>query len=295
MLYVRPDFYDDFHCLASACRHSCCVGWEIDVDEESLRRYRQTRGAIGRALRENIALTPTPHFRLTEDERCPFLRSDGLCRLILTLGEDSLCDICALHPRFFNDYPGREEAGLGLCCEEAARLVTAGQGHLRLLVESDGEAVPAPTPLLSLRGEIFALLMEDALPLTERMRRAMALLHKPLAPFHAGETARFFLTLERMDPAWTALLEALAAAGERETEPVLSTLRYARIAEYLVYRHFAAAESEADAAARLQFCFHAVRLIAALEDFSEDALRLFSAEIEYSDENVDKICAWLSA
>ena len=36
MLYVRPDFYDDFHCLAAACRHSCCVGWEIDVDEDSL-------------------------------------------------------------------------------------------------------------------------------------------------------------------------------------------------------------------------------------------------------------------
>ena len=35
MLTVRPDFYDDFHCLASACRHSCCVGWEIDVDAES--------------------------------------------------------------------------------------------------------------------------------------------------------------------------------------------------------------------------------------------------------------------
>jgi len=38
-----------------------------------------------------------------------------------------------------------------------------------------------------------------------------------------------------------------------------------------------------------------VRLICALEAFSDDALRLFSAEIEYSDENVDKICAWLSA
>ena len=293
MLYVRPDFYDDFHCLASACRHSCCVGWEIDVDAESLRRYRHTGGEIGRELRENIALTPTPHFRLAAGERCPFLREDGLCRLILALGEDSLCDICALHPRFYNDYPDREEAGLGLCCEEAARLVTAGQGHLRLLMVSDGEETAEPTPLLRLRDEIFALLAEDALPLTGRMRRALALLGKPLAAFHAGETAQFFLTLERMDPAWTALLEKLAAAGEPELEPGLSTIRYARIAEYLVYRHFAAAESGEDAAGRLQFCFHAVRLIAALEPHSDDALRLFSAEIEYSDENVERICRWL--
>ena len=292
MLFVRPDFYDDFHCLASACRHSCCVGWEIDVDEESLRRYQGTGGEIGRALRENIALEPTPHFRLASGERCPFLREDGLCRLILTLGEDSLCDICALHPRFYNDYPDREEAGLGLCCEEAARLLTAGEGHLRLIIESDGDETPEPTALLRLRGDIFTLLAEDALPLPERMRRALALLGKPLAAFRAGETARFFLTLERMDPAWTALLHRLAAAGERE--PELGAPRHARIAEYLVYRHFASAESAADAAARLQFCFHAVRLVAALEAYSADALRLFSAEIEYSDENVERICRWLS-
>ena len=43
----------------------------------------------------------------------------------------------------------------------------------------------------------------------------------------------------------------------------------------------------------LQFCFHAVQLICALEPYSDDALRLFSAEIEYSDENVEKLCAWL--
>ena len=293
MLYIRPDFYDDFRCTAGACRHSCCIGWEIDVDADSLARYGRVKGALGRELRANIALEPTPHFRLAEGERCPFLRGDGLCRLILTLGEESLCDICALHPRFFNDYPDREEAGLGLCCEEAARLLTAGTGHLRLLAESDGADTPGPTPLLRLRGEIFTILADDGCPLTQRMQSAAALLDASLAAFHAAETAAFFLTLERLDPAWTALLETLAAAGDRPLEPRLSALRYARVAEYLVYRHFACAQTRQAAAGRLQFCFHAVRLIAALEIYSGEALRLFSAEIEYSDENVEKICAWL--
>ena len=293
MLYVRPDFYDDFRCIAGACRHSCCVGWEIDVDAESLAYYNEIEGERGRELRESIAPEPTPHFRLTEGERCPFLRADGLCRLILALGEESLCDICALHPRFYNDYPGREEAGLGLCCEEAVRLLTAGEGHLRLIAESDGAEEAEPTPLLCLRDEIFGILADDTLSLTQRMRRAMARVGQPLAEFHPGEAARFFLTLERMDPDWTALLERLGAAGECALEPRLSTLRYARAAEYLVYRHFAAAETEEGAAARLQFCFYAVRLVAALEAYSGEALRLFSAEIEYSDENAEKICAWL--
>ena len=95
-----------------------------------------------------------------------------------------------------------------------------------------------------------------------------------------------------MDEAWTALLKKLEPA--LKLEPRLSLPRYARLAAYLVYRHFAAAEAESEAAKRLQFCFHAVRLVCALEPYSPDALRLFSAEIEYSDENVEKICTWLA-
>ena len=292
MLSVRPDFYDDFQCLASACRHSCCIGWEIDVDEDTLQYYRDIPGELGDELRQQIEAEPTPHFRLSADERCPFLRGDGLCRLIVALGEDSLCDICALHPRFFNDYPDRTEAGLGLCCEEAARLLTEGKGPLRLLTESDGEGDETPTPLLTLREKIFELLSDESESLTKRMDKSLALLRGRLLPFDAKETAAFFLTLERMDGDWTALLKTLAHTSA--PEPPLSTARYARIAAYLVYRHFAAAESEAEARARLQFCFHAVRLVCALEKYSPDALRLFSAEIEYSDENVEKICDWLA-
>ena len=55
MQFIRPDFYDDFHCLADACRHSCCIGWEIDVDEESLDLYRRVPGDFGARLRRSIS------------------------------------------------------------------------------------------------------------------------------------------------------------------------------------------------------------------------------------------------
>ncbi len=293
MLTIRPDFYDEFRCLAGACRHSCCVGWEIDVDEETLALYDALDSPLGEELRAHIERGDTPHLRLTEDGRCPFLRRDGLCRLILGLGEDALCDICALHPRFFNEYPGRLEAGLGLCCEEAARLLTAGKGHLRLLAESDDGQEEAPGELLELRAQIFEILCLDSLPLSERMRRALAMLGQAPFPFRPAQAAAFLLTLKRMDGAWTALLEHLAAAPAQELEPRLSGMRYVRVAEYLVYRHFAAASNRAEAARRLQFCFFAARLVCALEPLNPDTLRLFSAEIEYSDENVEKLCAWL--
>ena len=47
-------------------------------------------GALGDELRDAISDGASPHFILREDERCPFLRRDGLCRLILELGEDAL-------------------------------------------------------------------------------------------------------------------------------------------------------------------------------------------------------------
>ena len=34
-----PDYYKNFKCIASLCRHTCCAGWEIDVDEDALKRF----------------------------------------------------------------------------------------------------------------------------------------------------------------------------------------------------------------------------------------------------------------
>ena len=32
-MLVYPDYYPEFRCSASACKHNCCIGWEIDIDE----------------------------------------------------------------------------------------------------------------------------------------------------------------------------------------------------------------------------------------------------------------------
>ena len=97
MLLRVPDFYDSFHCIADKCTDTCCVGWEIDIDETSAKRYKTVQGEFGEKLRQNIE---DDHFKLLPGDRCPFLRQDGLCDMICNLGEGSLCDICREHPRF---------------------------------------------------------------------------------------------------------------------------------------------------------------------------------------------------
>lgn len=124
MVQYYPAWYPDFHCTAAACTDSCCIGWEIDLDPDAVRRYRALAGDMGRQIRSAVDWQADPPcFRLTEEGRCPFLEPSGLCRLILELGEGALCRICHRHPRFYHWLPGRTEVGLGLCCEEAGRLL----------------------------------------------------------------------------------------------------------------------------------------------------------------------------
>ena len=125
MLLRVPIFYDSFHCTANKCTDTCCIGWEIDIDEKSAKRYAKIKDDFGNRLRNNIE---DGHFKLLPGDRCPFLRQDGLCDMICHLGESSLCDICREHPRFIEVYGDIMERGLGLCCEEAVRLLLEAKG-----------------------------------------------------------------------------------------------------------------------------------------------------------------------
>ena len=296
MLFVVPDFYEDFHCLAGQCLHSCCIGWEIDIDEDSFAYYSGIEGEIGRELREKISVEPTPHFVLGENERCPFLNESGLCRLILDLGEISLCDICREHPRFYNEFSDRTEAGLGLCCEEAVRLLLEGDGPLGLLCDDDGGG-ESPTPeeraLFALREKIFSLLNDGSRPLYSCMAACAECCAVSMPDMDMAKWARFYMGLERLDPAWTDALQLLADRGGEVVLPdQLDGIKYRRMAAYFLYRHFASAGSPSQASDMLAFAIVSTAMVCALEALEMDcgeALRLYSAEIEYSDENIGLI------
>lgn len=136
-----PHYYNDFHCIADKCKDSCCIGWEIDIDSDTLEKYRSLGGALGKKLSENITVSEdgSDCFKLLENERCPFLNERGLCELILECGEDILCDICRMHPRFVNTYNSRREIGLGLCCEETARLILTDERHMEVVFSHEDE------------------------------------------------------------------------------------------------------------------------------------------------------------
>ena len=276
---IRPDFYDDFACLADRCRHSCCRGWEIELDEETAGFYRSLDGPLGEALRENLTrMDGVWAFRLTAEEACPFLRGDGLCRIIIELGEDALCDTCTLHPRFFEDVGEHVLSGVGASCEGVAALLLGATAPLTFLTDS-GEA-------LTLRGLLAALGCE--LP-AEELRYAPAV----DAP-RWRELLALYACCEAIDDDWTADLAALAADGELPARASACAERcdahaYQRIFDYIVYRQLERLET--DGAARV------LRFARAAADFiflcdvhgtgTAESLRRWSAEVEYSTENVE--------
>ena len=147
MFYIKPNFYDKFKCIAEKCTDNCCIGWEIDIDENALEKYNTIEGSFREELKEKIITSDDGNkcFKLCENERCALLNKNNLCKLIINCGEDYLCDICREHPRFYEWFTGFTECGLGLCCEEACRLLLENEKPFTLLQESDGEEVLSET------------------------------------------------------------------------------------------------------------------------------------------------------
>ncbi len=123
MILRTPHYYKDFKCIASACKDNCCVGgWQIDIDEETARYYKKLPGAFGDRLRDALDYTDAHCFKL-KNGKCPFLTANGLCEIFRELGEDKLGVVCTQFPRFTEYYGDIKESGIGLACEEAARLI----------------------------------------------------------------------------------------------------------------------------------------------------------------------------
>ena len=120
-----PDYYSEFSCIADKCKDSCCIGWEIDIDEDTHEYYNFVEGEFGDRLRENMYVTEDGDysFKLKKHGRCPFLNSRNLCDICIELGEEALSEVCTEYPRFAIEYEDVLQKCLSLSCEEVGRIL----------------------------------------------------------------------------------------------------------------------------------------------------------------------------
>ena len=199
MIYVKPDFYENFHCLAGKCPDTCCAGWQIAIDEDSLERYARVKGPLGRLLERSIDWEEGV-FR-QDCGHCSLLTEDKLCGLYPELGEESLCAACREYPRHVEEYPGRRELSLGLSCPETARLLALNGKRLsfeeyetaeeeELLEEFEEFDYELFSVLKEAENTIFRILQDGSVSLYRRMDEVLSLageLQNCLDHGHEGE------------------------------------------------------------------------------------------------------------
>ena len=122
MLYIKPNYYNKFKCTADKCEATCCAGWQIVIDDDSLERYEKEQSSYGDVLREHIDWGEGV-FKQDSCKRCAFLNPDNLCDMYKHLGEESLCMTCTNYPRHIEEFENIREITLAISCPEAAHII----------------------------------------------------------------------------------------------------------------------------------------------------------------------------
>ncbi len=203
MEYIYPDYYDEFQCTADKCPNTCCAGWQIYIDEKSLKKYLRQKGAFGSRLKNSIDVAEGCFHRY--DNRCAFLNEDNLCDICLEMGEKHLCQTCERYPRHVEEYENVREISLSLSCPEAAKIILEKEEVTVFICEEKTEAEEnyedfdffLYTKLLDIRSCILDVIQNRELNMSERMSFAVAMMHDLQRRISGGKIYEIDELLER--------------------------------------------------------------------------------------------------
>lgn len=116
---------NDFKCIGPNCIDTCCAGWDINIDENTFKKYESDKGNLkelinGKYLKNSESGDSFNYgfMKITEDNKCPFLNENLLCEIHGKCGEESLSITCRRYPRVFNIIDDiYEKSGLPSCEE----------------------------------------------------------------------------------------------------------------------------------------------------------------------------------
>lgn len=183
MQITRPAFYKEFSCIADACPDTCCAGWQIMIDDKSLKKYRRFRGPFRNRLHNDIDWKEQA-FRQYE-HRCAFLNEENLCDLYSEAGKDMLCDTCRKYPRHIEEFEGLREYSLSLSCPEAARIFLSHKEKIAFVTKEipsydetyDDFDYLLFTALMDTRDYFFSVIQDRTVPVRLRCQKLLACAH----------------------------------------------------------------------------------------------------------------------
>ena len=137
-----PVYFEDFKCIGGKCEDSCCIGWNIDIDKVTFKRYFKVQNSeMKRMFQKNVQNNERCSsedidygiVKLKRDKRCPFLDEENYCVIHSNLGEDYLSNVCTCFPRVINKIDEIYEISLDVACPEAARLILLKEEGIKLV------------------------------------------------------------------------------------------------------------------------------------------------------------------
>jgi lysine-N-methylase len=150
--------------------------------------------------------------------------------------------------------------------------------------------------MLNAREALLAVLQDRAVRLSDRIRHVLTALdiHLPMNTY--ADWADFLTDLERLDPVWDSHLDGLKALTRAPSDELNgeTAVAYEQLLVYFLYRYLTAEDDGRPALlqVRVAFAVMATMLIHAVARASvipvTEAARLFSSEVEYSEENLER-------
>lgn len=296
------NYYLKFKCIAGDCKHTCCACWETDIDSKTLNYYKTDNSPYSQTLKKGINFKKST-FKQDKNKRCVFLNANGLCEIILNLGEDKLCKICSAHPRFKSNFTAFSETGLGFCCEEATKIILSMKEKIEPVLISDDNAESEVDLLENLvidfRNKAIEIIQDRALPINERIKKLLNFCNFGLCEKDYKKIVKALFSLEILNKSWKLRLKSIK---NNQNELLVDNNLSIYCEQFLVnslYRHISTAEDT--------FVAHAITILLVYlwliieKIFKEevlagsefiilcDTVREFSAEVEYSEKNTKKL------
>ncbi len=187
MRYVKPYYYNEFKCIADKCPDTCCAGWQIVIDEETLEKYSNEKDEFSYRLKNSIDWAEGVFFQ--NNGRCAMLNDNNLCDLVIAKGEGALCKTCHMYPRHIEEFEGVREYSLSLSCPVAAKIILEDINKLKFDIEENDEADPLEdefedfdffmyTQLEQVRDVLFQIIQNRDLSIDVRMAYIMDIARK---------------------------------------------------------------------------------------------------------------------
>lgn len=298
MKIVKPTFYKNFKCIAGDCPDSCCQGWEVDADSDSLKYYKTLDNSLEIKKRIDSVLSKDEFdntiFTLAPKKRCPFLNDENLCDMHIAIGGEHTPYTCRTFPRFIYDFGATREIGISFSCPVASDMMyntesfdfeTEVNSDLPTLNDIDAEKYFL---LYKGRAEAYKIAKDKNKSIRERLNDLLDLgvfLQEKLFPYNEGgdDIAFFdvFKNPELINPEWKEKVENFSLKQVSDTQSNENILMY------FLYKYLMQAVYDDDVLSKIKM---AVLGVLINTYFGEDSwtVHLWSKETEHSQYNMDR-------